>query len=98
MGTSNVRIQYPNKRKRAASPDGRHEEKRTRRRWLQRLDARERTQVSILAIDPTHKRVVNAFAGDPRYSFAHTPRTPHSGTDYVPMRKLAEGLETSAFD
>lgn len=60
-------------------------------------EAGEQTRVSTVGIDLTQKRILTALVlAGPCCYLAHTPRSPPGRTDSVPMRKRAEGVETSA--
>jgi hypothetical protein len=78
MGTNNIRIRHP-KKKRTVAPYEKHQGRRARRQKPQRPDAPKQIQVSIVAINPTQKQITNTFVGA-LCSISHTCRSSLSET------------------
>jgi len=100
VGVSNLGTQRSSKRKRSASPDCRHEGKRTRRKKRRQPAAREQAQVSLAGIVLTQKGTLTTVVLDfpDHCTLAHAPRFQHGGTDCVPFTKCAERLATPALE
>jgi hypothetical protein len=100
VGVNDHGIQRPSRRKRSASPGGRHKGKRTRRKTKRHIAAREQTQVSLAGIGLTQKGIVTVVVlnGPGYYTLAHAPRSLHGGTYHVPTTGCAERPATFVFD